>query len=94
MIGVSLMSINSDRLASFIEDRLSWELAPYEDVNVGGIAEDIAYDLKSHGYCSEPYFSYEKALICPINKRREKQCNCTTCESYQFCAMLRKEGYV
>ena len=88
------MSINNDQLASFIEDRLSWELAPYDDVTVGGIADDIAYDLKSHGYCSEPYFAYEKALMCPINKRREKQCSCTTCESYEFCALLRKEGYV
>lgn len=88
------MSINSDQLASFIEDRLSWELAPYEDVNVGGIAEDIAYDLKSHGYCSEPYFEYEKALACPINKRHEKYCGCTHCASHDFCMMLRKEGYV
>jgi hypothetical protein len=94
MIGVRLMSINNDQLASFIEDRLSWELSEYDDINVSGIAYGIACDLKSHGYCSEPYFEYEKALACPINKRHEKYCGCTHCASHDFCMMLRKEGYV
>jgi hypothetical protein len=88
------MSINTDKLASFIEDRLHWELAPYDGINIGGLADDIAYDLKSHGYCAEPYFSYEKALMCPINKRKEADCGCTQCESHDFCMLLRKERYV
>jgi len=88
------MSINTDSLSAFIEDRLSWELSAFDDINVGGLAEDIAYDLKSHGYCSEPYFAYEKALQCSINKRGEKYCSCTSCESHEFCMLLRKEGYI
>lgn len=85
---------NKDSLSAFIEDRLSWELSELDDVNVGRIADDLAYGLKNNGYCSEPYFEYEKALMCPINKRQEKYCGCTKCKSHEFCTMLRKEGYV
>ena len=82
-------------LYDFIESELSYELDDdISDINVRGIAENLADNLKSSGYCTDPYFEYEKALICPINKRREKYCNCTQCESHRFCEMLRKEGYV
>jgi hypothetical protein len=54
----------------------------------------LAYGLKNNGYCSEPYTDFERALICPINKRREKYCGCTHCASHEFCMLLRKEGYV
>ena len=85
---------NKDSLSTFIEDRLSWELSPYEGINVIVIADELAEELKDRGYCSEPYTEYEKALICPINKRKEKYCGCTHCESHEFCMMLRKEGYI
>lgn len=81
-------------LYDFIESELSWALDDISDINARGIATDIADGLKSNGYCSNPYFEYEKALICPINKRREKYCNCIICESHTFCELLRKEGYV
>ncbi len=82
------------KLVEFIEDRLSWELAPYDDVNVGGLASDLAYGLKNNGYCSEPYSEYENALCCPINKRREKECLMVSCPHNKFCKLLRKEGYI
>lgn len=83
----------------FIDSELEWALCDstmvdIEDINIRGIAEDLADSLKLNGYCADPYFEYEKALICPINKRREKYCGCVTCESHEFCMMLRKEGYV
>lgn len=85
---------NKDSLSVFIEDRLSWELSELDDVNVGGIASDLAYGLKNNGYCSDPYTTYEQALCCPINKRREKDCLMTSCINNEFCRMLRKEGYI
>lgn len=85
---------NKDSLSTFIEDRLSWELSALDDINVVGLSEDLAYGLKNNGYCSEPYTDFERALICPINKRREKYCGCTHCASHEFCMLLRKEGYV
>jgi len=85
---------NDTTLSSFLEDRLSYELPEDDDFNIAGLAEDLAYSLKINGYCSDPYFEYAKALICPINKKRKKYCGCTTCESHEFCLMLRKEGYV
>jgi hypothetical protein len=93
MIGVRLMT-NKDSLSAFIEDRLSWELSEFDDVNVGGIAADLAYGLKNNGYCSDPYTTYEQALCCPINKRREKDCLMASCPNNEFCRMLRKEGYI
>lgn len=86
--------MNDTSLSDFLEDRLSWELAPCKDINVRGLAEDLADTLKSRGYCSDPYSDYERALMCPINKRRESYCCCTNCDSHTFCIMLRKEGYV
>lgn len=86
--------MNDTSIYDFIESELAYELDDISDINVRGIAEGLADNLKSSGYCSDPYFGYEKALICPINKRREKYCNCTMCESYAFCELLRKEGYV
>ena len=82
-------------LTNFIESELSWALDDdISDINVRGIAGDLADNLKINGYCSDPYFEYDKALMCPINKRREKFCGCTMCASHAFCEMLRKEGYV
>ncbi len=86
--------MNDTSLYNFIEERLAWELGPGDDVNVGRIADDLADELKNRGYCSDPYFEYDKALMCPINKRREVYCGCTNCKSYDFCKLLRKEGYV
>jgi hypothetical protein len=85
---------NKDSLRAFIEDRLSWELSELDDVNVGGIAADLAYGLENNGYCSDPYTTYEHALCCPINKRREKDCLMASCPNNEFCRMLRKEGYI
>ena len=86
--------MNDTSLYNFIEERLAWELGPYDEVNVGRIADDLADSLKNRGYCSDPYSDYDRALMCPINKRREKYCGCTHCVSHEFCMMLRKEGYV
>lgn len=54
----------------------------------------LAERLENKGYCSEPYWEYEKALMCPINKRGEKYCGCTQCNSYRFCTLMRREGYI
>ena len=81
-------------LYEFLVDRLSWELCSCEDVNIHGLADDLAYSLKSRGYCADPYLKYEKAFNCQINKRREKECLMTSCASYHFCNLLRKEGYI
>lgn len=86
--------MNDTSLYNFIEERLAWEIGPYDEVNVGRIADDLADGLKSRGYCSEPYLEYEKALMCPINKRKEKYCGCTQCKSHDFCILLRREGYI
>ena len=82
------------KLVEFIEDRLSWELSNYDDINVGGLASDLAFGLKNNGYCQDPYFEFDKALCCPINKRREKDCRMVSCPSYEFCMKLRREGYL
>lgn len=87
------MNKNSTNLVDFISDELFFELSPW-DINTRSVAEDLADTLISNGYCSDPYSSYDKALTCPINKRREKYCSCTQCESYEFCELLRKEGYI
>ena len=81
-------------LYTFIESELLWALDDVSDINVKGIADDLADNLKSNGYCSDPYLEFDRALTCPINKRREKYCGCTHCASHEFCMMLRKEGYV
>ena len=78
----------------FIDSELEWQLEDHFDLNIRGIAEDLADSLKVSGYCADPYFAYDKAFICPINKRREKSCNNTLCEHNEFCTLLRKEGYI
>jgi hypothetical protein len=86
--------MNSTSIYTFIESELLWALDNVSNINVKGIADDLADNLKSNGYCSDPYFEFDKALTCPINKRREKYCGCTHCASHEFCMKLRKEGYV
>ena len=54
----------------------------------------LAERLENRGYCTEPYLEYERALTCPINKRREKDCSLTSCSSNKFCRLLRREGYI
>ena len=89
------MSHNNTNIYDFVENKLEFALGyGYDDINVRGIAEDLAEDLKINGYCSDPYFEYDKALMCPINKNREKYCNNKLCTSHIFCELLRKEGYV
>lgn len=83
-----------DSLSAFIEDRLSWELSELDDVNIGGIAADLADGLENNGYCTNLYTGYEQALCCPINKRREKECLMTFCPNNEFCRLLRREGYI
>ena len=89
-----MTTMNDVSIYNYIETELAWQLDDLSDVNVSGIAADLADGLKSHGYCNDPYFAYEKALACPINKRKEAYCGCTLCESHRFCELLRKEGYV
>lgn len=55
---------------------------------------ELADRLEKKGYCAEPYLEYEKALCCPINKRREKECLMVSCPNNTFCRLLRKEGYI
>ena len=88
------MNSNNEKLTSFIETRLSWALAPDSSINVSGITSDLVRDLKNGGYCADPYLSYEQALCCPVNKRREKACLMTSCKNNDFCRLLRKEGYI
>lgn len=81
-------------LCEFITDYAEWQLAGMSDALDAFNAVELAVSLERSGYCADPYLDYDKALICPINKRREKFCNCTICASHKFCEMLRKEGYV
>ena len=93
-IGVKSMNTNNEQLTSFIETRLSCVLAPDSSINVSGIAADLARALKNGEYCTDPYLSYEQALCCQVNKRREKACLMTSCKNNDFCRLLRKEGYI
>jgi hypothetical protein len=86
--------MNDVSIYDFINSELEWALEGTYEINIRALAEDLAESLKINGYCSDPYFEYDKALICPINKKREKYCGCTHCTSHEFCVMLRKEGYV
>lgn len=54
----------------------------------------LAKRLEQKGYCQSPYLAYEKALCCPINKRRENECKVCSCENITFCRLLRREGYI
>ena len=87
------MSINDKKLAEYLREFFAWRLDTYE-VNTDALGDDLADALERYGYCTDPYFDFDKALSCPINKRREKYCGCTLCSSHRFCEMLRKEGYV
>ena len=71
-------------------------LGPRTDCNYRGHLDEweLAERLTRGGYCTQPYFEYEKALSCPINKRREKDCLMTSCSSNHFCKLLRREGYI
>lgn len=80
-------------LVERLREYLAWHLAPCE-FNTDVLAENIADELIRKGYCSDPYLEHDKALMCPINKRREKDCRMVSCPSYEFCMRLRKEGYV
>lgn len=82
-------------LSSFIEDRIAWELAPNDcDINIPVLADQLAFDLETNGYCFEPYSKVENALCCSINKRKEKECKVSTCKNIEFCRLLRREGYI
>lgn len=85
--------MNDKTLGACLREFLAWHMTPCE-FNTDVLAENIADELIKKGYCSDPYLEHAKALMCQINKRREKYCGCTHCISYEFCMMLRKEGYV
>lgn len=80
-------------LSSYLDEYFNWHLAGDIEAREAVDGGELAADLIRGGYCAEPYFKYEKALTCPINKRNEKHCGCTRCESYQFCELLRRESY-
>lgn len=54
----------------------------------------LAARLENRGYCSDPYIDYENALTCPVNLRRELECNMVSCKHNNFCKILRREGYI
>jgi DNA-directed RNA polymerase specialized sigma54-like protein len=83
--------MNNISLREFLQDQLSYY--SYE-LNSDALADDLAYALETRGYCSSPYFEHDKALMCQINKRHEPDCRNVHCASYNFCMMMRKEGYV
>ena len=80
-------------LASYLREYFAWRLDTYE-INTDALGDDLADILELKGYCTNPYLAYDKALMCPINKKREKYCGCVQCPSHKFCETLRKEGYV
>ncbi len=86
--------MNNISLTEFIRDYFDCALAGDYEAQEALSADDLASDLERNGYCTNPYFEYEKALMCPINKRREAYCACVHCESHDFCTLLRKEGYL
>lgn len=86
--------MNETSLYNFLRNYLAWELSDCDGINTDALGDDLGDALKSAGFCQDPYLEYDKALICPINKRHEKYCGCTLCPSHKFCEMLRKEGYV
>ena len=81
-------------LAEFIQDYLNCNLAGYYEAQQEVSGEELAEDLVNKGYCCNPYLEYDRALTCPVNKRKESFCNNTLCNSYDFCRLLRREGYV
>lgn len=81
-------------LTEFIRNYFDWQLAGEYEAQELLSADDLADDLERNGYCASPYLDYELALMCLINKKREKYCGHTHCPCHQFCELLRKEGYV
>ena len=73
-------------------DSLDYDMCDGYDVKDQLDAAELASDLE--GLCSDPYTDYRNALTCPINKRGEKDCKATICNSYEFCHILRQEGYI
>lgn len=82
------------KLSSYLDDYFNWHLSGNLEARDAVDSEELARALERNGYCSEPYFAYERALCCPINKRGETECNMALCESYKFCKLLRREGYI
>jgi hypothetical protein len=80
-------------LENYLKEYLYWQLLPC-DINLDVLSETLADNLIRRGYCADSYTEYTQALMCPINKRREKYCGCTHCHSHEFCVMLRKEAYI
>ena len=85
--------MSNSSIYDFIKSELGFAL-DISDIDAGSVAEDLANSLEINGYCRDPYLEYDKALMCPINKNREKYCNNKLCSSHIFCELLRKEGYV
>lgn len=81
-------------LSSYLDTYFNWRLAGDIEARYAVDGSELAADLIRNGYCAEPYFEYERALACAINKRGEEHCGCTYCESHDFCMLLRKEGYI
>lgn len=86
--------MTDQKLSSYLDDYLNWSLGGMSEARECVDGYDLARCLERDGYCAEPYFAYERALCCPINKRGETECKMTLCESYNFCKLLRREGYI
>ena len=86
--------MNDTSLYNFLMNFLSYELDGCYEINLANLADNLEYSLKCRGFCKDPYTEYDKALLCPFNKKRAKSCELTLCESYEFCKLLREEGYV
>lgn len=86
--------MSKQTLCQYLSEYFNWHLDPWSEARRQIDEVDLADKLERDGYGSNPYTAYDRALTCPINKRREKYCGCTHCASHEFCMMLRKEGYV
>lgn len=86
--------MSKQTLCQYLSEYFNWRLDTWSEARRQIDEADLAYKLERDGYSSNPYTEYDRALTCPINKRREKYCGCTHCTSHEFCMMLRKEGYV
>ena len=82
------------KLSSYLDDYLNWSLGGMSEARDCVDEQDLARCLERDGYCQNPYTGFERALCCSINKRREAECKMALCESYEFCRMLRQEGYI
>ena len=85
--------MNELTLTEYLKEYLHWQLSDHS-FEIEILCEELADNLKTRGYCTDPYIEYDRALMCPINKRKEKFCNNTHCHSYDFCVTLRKEEYI